>query len=939
MRAASILGSGSALRRCVVPAVTALLLGALATPGAVAVLGSGAWPAAAGASGARSDGRANTWVPTGSLSLPRSGATATLLPSGQVLVAGGAGNTAELYDPTTGTFSFTGSMSVARIGATATLLGDGQVLVAGGCCDGHRQLSSAELYDPDSGTWAPTGSMIVARSSATATLLPDGDVLVAGGGCNGHQECNSAEFLSTLRSAELYNPGSGTWRRTGSMHEGREFFTASLLDNGQVLAAGGFNSCDDSFCTDLATAEVYDSASGRWTETGAMSMPREQQVAAVLPDGRVLVAGGLIAPGGGAGNTRLRETEVYDPASGTWRRSAPMAVPHYGGTATVLTNGWVLVAGGNTRAAQVFDPTPTPGLWVPVGPMSTTRTGQTATLLGDGHVLVAGGAGPDGLPQQTAETFLAGAGPLVVLQPGGLDFGAQQVGSTSRDKRIHVTNVGDRPLRVFGVSMSGANPTDFSESTTCPDRLAAGATCLLKMAFQPRATGHRTATVGLTDNAPLSPQRVPLSGDGNAAFVWAPTGSLGQGRDDATATSLRDGTVLITGGESSLGDLSSSETYHPQTRTFSSTGALNAARAYSTAVRLRDGRVLVAGGLGGAAGDQRLSSAEIYDPASGAWTTTGDMPEAGYALTSTLLPNGEVLVAGFGTGTAALYDPSTGTWSDTAPLQGTNGPFATASLLSDGSVLLAGGGTDAAQLYDPVANAWTATGSMNVARTRATASVLPDHEVLVAGGYPPDTGVPTATSELYNPSTGTWKLTVGSMNSPRAGHTATVLANGWVMVAGGCTASCNRDDVTNSVEEYDAPAQVWVKIFPGMNQARFAATATLMRDGAVLMAGGSNYCCHYYKSAETYTLATLRTHPRSGPVGTDVTVRGYGFYADEPVSITWDGKRLATQNSGREGGFAYRFSVADGTQPGKHHLHAVGQTSHAQATTVFTVTP
>ncbi len=146
-----------------------------------------------------------TWMTTGSLSVARFSHTATLLPNGKVLVAGGASSTgnmtlAELYDPNSGTWTPTGSMTVGRAGHTATLLPNGKVLVAGGLV-GPTILQSAELYDPSSGTWTPTGSMSVARFSHTATLLPNGKVLVAGG-------AGSSGFA--MASAELYKHGHGS---------------------------------------------------------------------------------------------------------------------------------------------------------------------------------------------------------------------------------------------------------------------------------------------------------------------------------------------------------------------------------------------------------------------------------------------------------------------------------------------------------------------------------------------------------------------------------------------------------------------------------------------------------------------------------------------------------------------------------------------------------
>src|SRR5438477_350710 len=162
-------------------------------------------------------GQSGTWTPTGSLATARYGHTATLLPNGKVLVAGGGDSfgqevaSAELYDPATGLWTATGSMATARFQHTATLLPNGQVLVAGGFNDNIGPLASAELYDPATGLWTATGSMATARFSPTATLLPNGQVLVAGGG----------NYSGVVASAELYDPVSGLWTVTGSMATAR----------------------------------------------------------------------------------------------------------------------------------------------------------------------------------------------------------------------------------------------------------------------------------------------------------------------------------------------------------------------------------------------------------------------------------------------------------------------------------------------------------------------------------------------------------------------------------------------------------------------------------------------------------------------------------------------------------------------------------------------
>ncbi|HEY5434931.1 MAG TPA: kelch repeat-containing protein, partial [Candidatus Limnocylindrales bacterium] len=256
--------------------------------------------------------RAPSWGPTGSMITPRSGFAALLLPDGKVLAMGGMnGNTAlasaELYDPGTETWTVTGSM-VSHAGTgfgynhfTATLLRDGKVLVAGGM-NGFDLLASAELYDPGTGTWTATGSMLTPRSGHTATLLPDGTVLVAGG-----------QPRSPVASAELYDPSTGTWTATGSMGTIRAQHTATLLSDGRVLVAGGiFDPRNAGMGSSLLTsAELYDPGSGTWTYARSMVVspdggygPPYGGPTALLPDGRVLLGG--------------TPPQLYDPNTRSW---------------------------------------------------------------------------------------------------------------------------------------------------------------------------------------------------------------------------------------------------------------------------------------------------------------------------------------------------------------------------------------------------------------------------------------------------------------------------------------------------------------------------------------------------------------------------------------------------------------------------------------------
>lgn len=316
------------------------------------------------------------------------------LADGGVLVAGGFDfadlplASASRFDSATGKFSLTGSMPAARGFHTATLLGDGRVLITGGgpaaWIKDGPYLASAELYDPATGTFSPTGDMTTPRENHTATLLLDGRVLIAGG----NDTCDHA-----VASAELYDPRTDTFSPTGSMGTARGYHTATLLLDGRVLIAGG-NPANNAFNTLIAKAEIYDPTTGKFSPTGPMATVRSFHAATLLADGRVLVTGGA--------DTRhdLPPAEIYDPTTGIFSvtGSVPTARRVFT-TATLLNDGRVLVAGGGAdyphrnflASAELFDPTA--GTFSPTGSMSATRTWLRASLLDDGRVLVTGGYG------------------------------------------------------------------------------------------------------------------------------------------------------------------------------------------------------------------------------------------------------------------------------------------------------------------------------------------------------------------------------------------------------------------------------------------------------------------------------------------------------------------------------------------------------------------
>jgi hypothetical protein len=282
-----------------------------------------------------------TWAVTGQMNDPRISATATLLPDGQVLVAGGSGSSfalasAELFNPATGTWSVTGSMHQGRSGVagdgnpSATLLPDGQVLIAGGEDAKFNPLSSAELYNPATGKFAPTGSMTTPRAGQSATLLTDGQVLIAGG-------------TGATAAAELYNPATGKFTATGSMSGSRGRNVGTLLPGGDVLVTGSASSG--------LFAERYDSATGQWSNasTGLRTCIstmecRVNSTTTLLPTGSVLVAGGFV---GLYSNPQTTPSAMlYHPDTNTWTGTGTMTTGRENHTATLLPDGQVLMAGG-----------------------------------------------------------------------------------------------------------------------------------------------------------------------------------------------------------------------------------------------------------------------------------------------------------------------------------------------------------------------------------------------------------------------------------------------------------------------------------------------------------------------------------------------------------------------------------------------------------------
>jgi len=311
---------------------------------------------------------------------PRSGHSATLLPDGKVLIAGGMRRnqdfyrSAELYDPATGKFSQTGEMSIGRVGHAAVLLRSGKVLIAGGWI-GHAVTDSAELYDPSTGKFAVIGKMTRKRGRPSATLLQNGDVLIDGG-------ADRPDAAGGAATAELFHAATQTFERVGPMHSARISHTSILLRDGRVLIAGGRGE------TVTASAELYDPKTKRFSETGSMLSARYKQTAGLLPDGRVLIAGGS---NDHDWSGRLSSAEIYDPRTEKFTATSLLNNGRFKlpDEAVPLASGQLVIAGGSKKV-EIYN-RETGKFSIASGEISDAWHFMSETKLKDGTVLLAGG--------------------------------------------------------------------------------------------------------------------------------------------------------------------------------------------------------------------------------------------------------------------------------------------------------------------------------------------------------------------------------------------------------------------------------------------------------------------------------------------------------------------------------------------------------------------
>jgi len=659
-----------------------------------------------------------------------------------------------------------------------------------------------------------------------------------------------------------------------------------------VLAAGGISTGGT-----VSSSEIFDPATGVWTSTGSMTTARFYNTMALLPNGTVLAAGGE-----GSGGY-LSSAEIFDPATGVWTSTGSMTAARVQHTMTLLPNGTVLVAGGSNSggivsSAEVFTPyysfsgtvtgngSPIPGAVV-----SATGTGTvTTTTASDGTYtlspLVSGGS-------YTVSASTAG----YTVLPANITVSNMSANMTAQNFAATSTNV----LTVQITPAAGVNNATLSNVSVTGVNFRSGATVQLTRTGQTAitatgvsvvtssqivcalplsgaATGQWNVLVTNTDTSNSA-----ITGGFTVAFssntrVWSGTAALSVARYAHTATTLYNGKVLVAGGTvDSNSSLSSAELYNPATNAWT-TSAMPHSHFYHTATTLTDGTVLVAGGVSSSLN----AYAEIYNPATGVWTSTGSLNAIRAVHTATLLPDGRVLVAGGYNisgviASAEIYNPQTGIWTYTGSLNAARYHH-TATLLTGGKVLVAGGmppgggALSSCEIFDENTGVWTSTGPLSAGRSYQTATLLSDGRVLAAGGYDATGGTALASAEIFNPATGLWTAT-GSMTHVRAGHAAFLLPDGRVLVSGGYDGTA----VLGTSEIYDPSSGTWTAS-SSFGAGQYIPSLTMLPDGRLLLAAGEDVNNNPLASAQINAPAArvsgTATLNSSGIAGTLLSVTG-----------------------------------------------------------------
>ncbi|MET4579675.1 kelch repeat-containing protein [Ottowia thiooxydans] len=680
--------------------------------------------------------------------------------------------------------------------------------------------------------WEGANPMPEIRAQHTATVLSNGQVLVVGGSAN-------LVNLSVYATTSLYNPATGQWRAGPDLAQARRAHTATPLPNGTVLLVGGLTSSGGQ--VPLASSSVlFDPGAGEpgvggfTPTTTTPTLRRARHTATLLPNGQVLVVGGQ----GIAGQAALTSTELYDPATGTWTNAPSLPGSSFGKrdhTATLLRDGRVLVVGGESNHE-----TPTldaylrelDGSWTGVPlPAGNHRTLHSATLLPDGRVFVAGGLDNNGEALRTSHFFH----PLTnSWTQGPLLLAARSRHSATLLPDGRVLLAGGLGTGAAAIGTAEVLSTDGNAITPAPTTLALQARhshhALLLPAGEVLVTGGADASgaaLGSSQRYAPQPQPTVANAGGLAGSQWR------------LSTTLSDGSVLVTGGSRPDGNTPMpAQRYDPSTNTWASVGApFVDGRVEGTQTLLADGRVLLTGGQPGHVGNG-VYEADLYNPTTSAWSRAATAPRRRWGHTATLMPGGNVLVAGGRTSgnLADIYRPASNDWVPTAALPSWRSRHS-ATLLKDGRVMVAGGrGSDGTSLlssvdiYDPATASWqSGPGPLAGPRSGHSATLLPSGQVMISGGG--------GDNHLYDPATGATQMLTGGTRRGNgfSMHSATLLPNGQVLLVGG------RSTVTSAYVNAITlckPSALTCADVGTTPSAIEDHTAALLPDGRVLIAGG-----------------------------------------------------------------------------------------------------
>ncbi len=925
------------------------------------------------------------------LSTGRFDHTTTLLPDGNILIAGGRTNTGtatgdvEMYNMATNTYQDWGSLITARSSHTATLMSDGRVLIAGGFNASGTPLNTTYICNPATKACAASGAMQSSRGGHTATLLSKGpkagQVLLCGGQ-------SGAVNTSITQTCEFFSPaGASSW--AGSMVSAREGHAATLLRSGKVFVTGGmyYNSGWDY----ESRNELYDPTADQWTPVSALDQGRVSHTATVLNNGLIMIAGGY-------NGTNYAYCQATDPESledECWHIKYDITDSQdYGnhgyldGAEFFDQNGARVILQESTygeipyRVANQSAILDVNGLWrmqggyggiVPTFFTDSPQLSQDTTiyLLSDGQSNHTADIQPSSLINFPLKLSLSRpvSGRLVNADAFFSKPADSKTASFTQDTGKFYLNASTAPVDGDAVGLllgETFNPGDFASKVRLQN--PAGKASFTTVQATSGDSGNTTVVTPAFTMGTLYPtQSKPIGGNmtvqvtltlpntyrnllGVASIV---SGQITDSGSIYSVTLTKSGTGPINIANPSSCDaqkqtciFAASILFTGISGTITNTTALaggttvyqNSPQVFPD-VSVNDGdsdhitlsleldyipqKVLVLDRQDAYSFDRStmvvrgmvFSNQLGYAPDTNKWTDLTNKIESPAMLTpvfnhtSVLTPAGDTAVLGgrncetspatdclrgamtfnattAGTTFIPVYKNQSGSeaWPAGEKLK-TKRAFHTSTLLPDGSILTCGGSDgvtalSSCELMDPAAKTWSDAAPMSMPRANHTATLLPNGNVLVAGGVTLY-GVAVSSAEIYYPATHRWVPTT-SMANARQLHTATLLADGNVLVAGGDTLST----YTATAEIYISSSSYWMNT-GSMTNGRAQHTATLLKNGNVLMAGGIN-ALGPLKSVEIYNYLTHTFSPAS-----DMNIARYAHTAN----LLRDGNVIVTGGS------------------------------------------